>query len=71
MDSQTNDTGAVAALYKAFIPNWTSEEFSGFVEKLTELTDTWAAESGDKERDECERLWVRVLELEENFWPAV
>ena len=64
-------TGAVAALHKEFIPNWTSEEFCGFVAKLASVTDAWAAKAGDKEHGECERLWVRVLELEAKFWPDV
>lgn len=69
--SNTNNTGAIAALHKEFIPNWTSEQFSGFVEKLAGVTDAWAAETESKDRDACEHLWMRVLELEAKFWPTV
>ena len=69
--SRMSDTGAVAALHKEFIPNWTSEQFRGFVEKLALVTNAWADESGDKGHDACERLWVRVLQLEATFWPKV
>ncbi|KAL8823381.1 MAG: hypothetical protein Q9191_005909 [Dirinaria sp. TL-2023a] len=66
-----SDTGAVAALHKEFIPNWTSEQFGGFVEKLASVTDAWAAQAGDREHDTCQRLWARVLQLETEFWPEV
>ena len=69
--SGDDDTGAVAALHKEFIPNWTSEQFSGFVEKLASVTDAWAAEAGDQEHEVCQRLWARVLQLETKFWPEV
>jgi hypothetical protein len=37
--------GAIAALHREFIPNWTSEQFLDFVQNLTFLTDAWAKKS--------------------------
>ena len=61
----------MAALHREFVPNWTSAEFGTFVDKLAEVTDAWALGAGDEEREVCERLWERVLQLEARFWPDV
>ena len=71
MQSQLGETGAIAALHREFIPNWTSEAFKGFVDKLASVTDAWALASDDKDRKICEILWEEVLRLEANFWPEV
>ncbi|KAL6715823.1 hypothetical protein ACLMJK_006784 [Lecanora helva] len=69
--SQLGETGAVAALHREFIPNWTSKEFAAFVDKLGKVTDAWAIGIEDEEREVCARLWKQVLELEARFWPEV
>lgn len=62
-------------MQRVFIPNWTSEEFEGFVRKLGFLVDELAKEMGLKEGDEvwreCERAWRQVLWCEAEFWPVV
>ena len=71
MQSQLGTTGAIAALHREFIPNWTSAAFTEFVDKLASVTDALARASGEEERIACESLWERVLQLEARFWPEV
>ncbi|MCJ1332175.1 hypothetical protein MMC10_008867 [Thelotrema lepadinum] len=62
--------GAVAALHKKFIPNWTSEEFKAAVNTLADVANEWAEKAGVGEENSCEELWLRTLELEAKFWPS-
>lgn len=63
--------GAIAALHREFIPNWTSEKFHDFVKNLASLTDAWAEKSDPKDVESSKSLWLRVLALEAKFWPDV
>jgi hypothetical protein len=66
-------------LRKEFIPNWTSEEFVGFVEEIGGFVDAlWEGEERvGRRKEEGEmregvlELWGRVLEAERVFWPGV
>ncbi|KAN0117664.1 heme oxygenase-like protein [Hyaloscypha variabilis] len=57
------------ALRKEFIPNWTSGEFVGFVERIGGLVD--ALWEGEGEEGRVEELWRRMLDVERVFWPEV
>ncbi|KAL4882898.1 hypothetical protein BJY04DRAFT_186264 [Aspergillus karnatakaensis] len=69
------------ALRNKLIPNWASDEFEAFVGKIAAVVDEVAAiELGDgtegdlKTREvlgHCERWWMQVVWLEEQFWPDV
>lgn len=66
------------ALRKEFIPNWTSEEFADFVEKIGRFVDVlWeqersgAGEGKEVVKEKVEELWRRLLEVEVVFWPVV
>ena len=63
--------GAIAALHKEFIPNWTSDDFKAAVDTLADVTNAWAAGPEKGEESNCEKLWLYVLELETSFWPTV
>ncbi|KAL7629264.1 hypothetical protein AAE478_000784 [Parahypoxylon ruwenzoriense] len=63
------------ALRKAFIPNWTSDEFQSFVKECQECLDDYAAIQ-DEDTEEVGAassmtLFKKVLVLEESFWPMV
>ncbi|KAL4762764.1 putative transcription regulator PAB1642 [Aspergillus foveolatus] len=66
------------ALREKFIPNWASDEFEEFVNKIGDVVDEFARqELGEELRegaeglDRCERWWRQVVWLEERFWPHV
>lgn len=64
------------ALRRRFIPNWTSDEFEGFVRRIGDVVDDLAglvkgAEEGELRRGQCLEWWRQVLWLEERFWPVV
>ena len=69
--SEGEGKGAVAALHKEFVPNWTSDDFKAAVDALGEVLDGWGERMDERELAECERLWKKVLELEAEFWPDV
>ncbi|PCH35352.1 heme oxygenase-like protein [Wolfiporia cocos MD-104 SS10] len=56
---------AVAAL----VSNWTNPEFLRFVNDLTELVNSLGLEPGTSAWARAEATWMRVVELEEAFWP--
>jgi thiaminase len=73
-ESETTDLDG-GALRKAFISNWTSEVFRGFVEEIRECVDAFAVaalgmDGGGVEKIAME-IWEVVLVLEEGFWPYV
>lgn len=41
------------------------------MDSLAEVTDAWAMKADAKDVEACKELWLRVLELEAKFWPAV
>lgn len=72
------------ALRNEFVPNWTSEEFMGFVQMLGALVDeVWEAREegvlveregeleGSKASVDLEGIWKDVLQAEREFWPRV
>ncbi|KAG9230708.1 hypothetical protein BJ875DRAFT_519128, partial [Amylocarpus encephaloides] len=66
---------AAKALWREFIPNWSSKEFEGFVERIGRLVDeVWGTAGGDVKGRmfaELEDVWRRVLGVERVFWPDV
>lgn len=60
---------------KEFIPNWTSEEFWVFVEKLgwfvDELWKHYPEREVVGERERLSERWLQLLEVEKVFWPVV
>ncbi|KAF7191124.1 putative transcription factor [Pseudocercospora fuligena] len=65
----------LAALQEALIPNWTSREFSKFVEACRAIVDELAnAETTGSGRDQllrCEQQYQQVIYLWERVWPEV
>jgi thiaminase len=53
----------------SFAENWTSPEFEQFVDDLTNLVDGLEIIPGSERWKRAEDIWVRVVELEETFWP--
>jgi hypothetical protein len=65
----------VSALQEALIPNWTSREFSKFVDACKAIVDELAnAETTGSGRDQlvrCEGVFQQVVFLWERIWPEV
>lgn len=64
------------ALREKFIPNWSSTEFEGFVNRIGDILDQMAGEiKGVDEmemlRARCLEWWKQVVWLEERFWPSM
>lgn len=71
------------ALRKEFIPNWSSDEFRAFVDRLGGLIDRAVVEVLERPREEdkeklkegilkrVEARWKTLLEAEQEFWPSV
>jgi hypothetical protein len=74
------------ALRREFIPNWTSEEFEAFVDKIAWFVDElWREGSGFVEKNGrggvgrpgpmlgrlLEEQWKELLDVERVFWPVV
>lgn len=60
------------ALRKAFIPNWTSDEFGEFVNSIAQTTDALAEREGAMKKVEVYKaLFLHVLDIEKKFWPTV
>ncbi|ETI29292.1 hypothetical protein G647_01745 [Cladophialophora carrionii CBS 160.54] len=61
------------ALRHAFIPNWTSSQFEGFVAEIAELTDLLAEreDAVNRKLDFYKAVWRHVLDVERRFWPDV
>jgi thiaminase len=56
---------------EVFIPNWSSEEFEGFVKRLGNLVDEMGRAAEEEEVRECEEVWEMVVWVEKGFWPDV
>ena len=84
--SRMEDDADGGALRKEFIPNWTSEEFVDFVDKIGWFVDEIWRDDGEilergtkktmeSDREELEkrmlRLWEQLLVTEKVFWPDV
>lgn len=65
----------VSALQEALIPNWTSREFSKFVDAcraiVDELANAETTGSGREQLTRCESQFQQVLFLWERLWPEV
>ncbi|KAJ6093216.1 hypothetical protein N7486_008505 [Penicillium sp. IBT 16267x] len=64
------------ALREKFIPNWSSDEFEAFVDRIGEVLNVLAsqckgAEEIEMTRNKCLEWWRQVVWLEERFWPAM
>ncbi|KAH8665927.1 hypothetical protein BGZ60DRAFT_58969 [Tricladium varicosporioides] len=63
------------ALTQEFIPNWSSAEFSEFVDRIEVLLEeVWQRiPAGEKNetKKKVEDLWGRILKVEKEFWPVV
>lgn len=70
-----NNDQHVPALHEALIPNWTSREFSKFVEACRAIVDELAnAETTGSGRDQlvrCEGVYQQVIFLWQRIWPEV
>jgi len=63
--------GAIAALHRKLIPNWTSEQFLDFVQNLAFLTDASAKKSNANDVELTKNFWSCALALKASFWPDV
>jgi thiaminase len=79
-DGRALDTDADGgALRTEFIPNWSSAEFSAFVDQLGALIDAAVKEQVQKGGEgvgpellrRAEVVWRELLRAEETFWPAM
>ncbi|EME46868.1 hypothetical protein DOTSEDRAFT_149350 [Dothistroma septosporum NZE10] len=65
----------VSALQEALIPNWTSREFSKFVEAcraiVDELANAETTGSGREQLVRCELQYQQVVYLWERLWPEI
>jgi hypothetical protein len=65
----------IAALHQALIPNWTSPQFSKFVDATRALVDELAnittTRDGKEEMVRCEEIFRQICWLGERFWPNV
>lgn len=65
----------VSALLEALIPNWTSRDFSKFVEAcraiVDELANAETTGSGREQLTRCESQYQQVIFLWERVWPEV
>ncbi|KAJ5492840.1 hypothetical protein N7539_001586 [Penicillium diatomitis] len=64
------------ALRDRFIPNWSSEEFEEFVNRIGRVLDQMVdsfkgAEEAEMIRAKCLEWWRQVVWLEERFWPSM
>ena len=63
------------ALRDSFIPNWTSREFTEFVQQLERLVDELMDEAHlgliQDAQSLCKMLWEEVLDIERRFWPEM
>ncbi|KAL1305080.1 hypothetical protein AAFC00_002014 [Neodothiora populina] len=71
--SQEPNSGQEGVMQKTLIPNWTCDEFVGFVETIRGLVDELGAlvKEGGVEWQLAEDAWRQVLWAEEKFWPEV
>ncbi|KAJ5760889.1 hypothetical protein N7520_008045 [Penicillium odoratum] len=74
-DDGSNDADG-GALREKFIPNWSSDEFEEFVDRIGEVLNLLAsqckgAEECEMMRGRCLEWWRQVVWLEERFWPVM
>ncbi|KAL7912674.1 hypothetical protein GGI35DRAFT_258741 [Trichoderma velutinum] len=80
--SDSEDDADGGALRREFIPNWSSKEFTQFVDQLGEIIDSAVQQEMELRRDADELVrvqlldralskWREVLAAENAFWPAM
>lgn len=69
------DNRYITALHEAMIPNWTSRDFSKFVDACRAIVDEIAGKEnigdGKNQLARCETLYQQSLYLWERIWPEV
>jgi hypothetical protein len=69
------DNRYITALHEAMIPNWTSRDFSKFVDACRAIVDEIASKErhgdGNNLLSRCETLYTQSLYLWERIWPEV
>lgn len=69
------DNRYITALHDAMIPNWTSRDFSKFVDACRAIVDEIAGKEnigdGKNQLARCETLYQQSLYLWERIWPEV
>jgi hypothetical protein len=69
------DNRYITALHDAMIPNWTSRDFSKFVDACRSIVDEIAGKEnmgdGKNQLVRCETLYQQTLFLWERIWPEV
>ncbi|KAH9940306.1 heme oxygenase-like protein [Amylocystis lapponica] len=66
--AKTGDTTPAVAV---LVENWTNPEFARFVDDVAELVNSLDIRPGSDAYVRAEQIWLRVVELEEAFWPDV
>lgn len=73
--TNTGNDQHISALQEALIPNWTSREFSKFVDAcraiVDELANAETTGSGREQLTRCELQYQQVIFLWERIWPDV
>lgn len=71
----TDNHRYITALHEAMIPNWTSRDFSKFVDACRAIVDEIAGKEnigdGKNQLVRCETLYQQTLYLWERIWPEV
>ncbi|KAH9899253.1 heme oxygenase-like protein [Cubamyces lactineus] len=66
----SNATGSVLPAIRQLAENWSCSAFVEFVEVLEGLVNRLSIVPGSPAYLRAEEIWLRVLELEEAFWPV-
>jgi len=53
----------------ALAENWSSPAFERFVDDIKDIVSTYNVQPGSKQWETSQRIWDRVVELEDGFWP--
>jgi thiaminase len=75
-EGPAEDDADGGSLRDKFIPNWSSKEFEGFVDRIGDVLDNMAeqtkgVEEAEGMRRRCLEWWKQVVWLEERFWPTL
>lgn len=66
----TTPSTPTASAILSFANNWSNKEFVQFVDELGAIVDELGGVPGAEAWRNAERIWERVAELEELFWPS-
>ncbi|KAJ3535235.1 hypothetical protein NM688_g7008 [Phlebia brevispora] len=67
--AKSKEEGPASPAIRTLVDNWTNDEFVKFVDDLGDLVNKQNVRPGSEEWLQGERVWARVLELEQAFWP--